>query len=246
MKLDPAHLAAALRSGVARFDARSRRERLLMIAAVAALAFLLVDALWLTPAGRAYKAAQLRERQAQTTLDTLRVDAERLRTMNQVQNRQLLADLATWRQRVREGDAELRSQEATLVGPERMVALLEQLLARHGQLRVRAMQSLPRSELLAAAATTEAAASAPAPAPAPAAAASAPGTAAPLPTLYRHGVELTIEGSFADLLSYLHALEALPQRLSWGGLQFKVGQYPTAQLTLRLYTLSLDRHWLEI
>ena len=66
------------------------------------------------------------------------------------------------------------------------------------------------------------------------------------PALYRHGVELAVEGSFADLLAYMQALEDMPQRVLWGGVQLKVEQYPKALLTLRIYTLSLDRGWLEL
>jgi MSHA biogenesis protein MshJ len=77
--------------------------------------------------------------------------------------------------------------------------------------------------------------------------ASAPGLSDPaLATLYRHGVELQLEGSYADLLDYLKTLEAMPQRVLWGGISLKVEQHPKAVLTLRLYTISRDRHWLEI
>ena len=64
--------------------------------------------------------------------------------------------------------------------------------------------------------------------------------------MYRHGVELTVEGSYADLLAYVRAIEAMPQRVLWAGMQLKVEQHPKVLLSLRLYTLSLDRSWLEI
>jgi MSHA biogenesis protein MshJ len=64
--------------------------------------------------------------------------------------------------------------------------------------------------------------------------------------LYRHGMELVLEGSFADLLGYLQAMEALPQRVLWGAVTLKVEQHPKVVLTLRVYTLSRDRAWLEI
>ena len=38
----------------------------------------------------------------------------------------------------------------------------------------------------------------------------------------------------------------MPQRVLWGGISLKVEQHPKAVLTLRLYTISRDRHWLEI
>jgi MSHA biogenesis protein MshJ len=143
-------------------------------------------------------------------------------------------DVALWRDKVRQGDAELRAFGTSLVAAADMLPMLERLLAQTTGLHVRNMQSLARTELAAAA-------------PAAAAAASTPGIVAPAsPTLYRHGVELTVEGSYADLLAYLHALEAMPQRVLWGGVQMKVEQYPKVVMTLRLYTLSMDRGWLEL
>jgi hypothetical protein len=47
------------------------------------------------------------------------------------------------------GDAALRNHEDSLVGPDRMRDLLAQLLARHGEVRLRALRSLGRSDVLA-------------------------------------------------------------------------------------------------
>mgnify|MGYP000045780683 CR=1 FL=1 len=60
------------------------------------------------------------------------------------------------------------------------------------------------------------------------------------------GVELVLEGGFADLLSYLRAMESLPQRVLWGSVSLKVEQHPRSVLTVRVYTLSRDPNWLEI
>ena len=113
--------------------------------------------------------------------------------------------------------ADAQGRTSDLVSPAEMLPLLEQLLGRHSGLKLRSLQSLGRTPL-------------------------GQGT----PALYRHGVELTVEGRYADLLDYLKALEASPQRLLWGGLQLKVLQHPQVLLTLRLHTLSTDAHWVEI
>ena len=114
------------------------------------------------------------------------------------------------------------------------------MLPRHGRIKVRELRSLGRTDLLAAASTAAAVAQ-------PASAASAPAAVPPGgPALYRHGVELTLEGGWSDLLAYLQALETMPRRVLWGGVSMKVEQYPKVVLTVRLYTLSLDRGWLEI
>ena len=47
-------------------------------------------------------------------------------------------------------------------------------------------------------------------------------------------------------VSYLQAMEALPQRVLWGSVSLKVEQHPKSVLTLRVYTISRERHWLEI
>lgn len=248
-----------------RFDERTPRERLMLIVAGLAAALALGDAVWISPALGALQSARLRAQTAQTARQNSLADLQRLQTAAGVRGQQMKTELGTWRQRVREGDAALRQHEDTLIGPDRMVELLDHVLARHGNLRLRDMRSLGRSDLLATAATgqpmpapatatvtvglsTFGAASAPAAGPAPLPqnlASVAAGSAAP-PSLYRHGVEITLEGSFGELLSYLRTLEAMPQHVLWGGLQMKTTQHPTTVMTLRLYTLSRDRTWLEI
>lgn len=225
-----------------RFDQRSQRERVLLIAAAAGLVLALADVLWLAPALADFKAANQQRRSVQLALTSMQFSLPQVQAQQAALAQVRQAELTQWRQRVREGDVQLRSHEEALVGSDRMVELLEQLLARHGEVRVRAMRSLGRSDLLAVATTDQAGATAAAP---PAEAASA--NAGPVtPTLYRHGVELELEGGFADLLAYLQAMEALPQRVLWGSVGLKVQQHPRSVLTLRVYTLSRDRHWLEI
>jgi MSHA biogenesis protein MshJ len=276
------NLSAQLHELSARIDARPRRERVLLCVATAAVAFLLIDAVAFGPALKAWQKGSRQRDAAQASIARLQVDAGKRVADGNLQLRQQQAELATWRQRVRDGEAQLRSYETTLIGPDQMLPLLDKVLARHGGLKLRSMQPLGRTDLLAA--NTEAAApvatttishavgaaragagsakskakGAPPPAAAQAANANQATTLAanaatppvaaegPAVSLYRHGVQLTVEGSFADLMAYVQALEAMPQRVLWGSVGFKVEQYPKAALTLQLYTISRDRVWLEI
>lgn len=223
MKLPPALVALWQRGEIA-FDARPRRERLLLVVAAAAIGFLLIDAAWLTPSFKRWNSGRQQHQIAQRQVQTLQRDLDRLQAQDAAEEQRLQQETATWRARLRDGDDVLRRHADRLIGPERMLALLQQLLQGRGDLRVRAMQSLPKVELL-----TE-----------------TQGAAAGAPALYRHGVELAIEGRYADLLAYLQSLEQLPERLQFGDIQFRVEQHPRCVLTLRVYTLSLDRRWLEI
>lgn len=267
-------LSAQLHDLWARLDARPRRERLLMCVAAAAVAFLVIDALAFGPALKAWQKGNRQRDLAQASISRLQSEAGRRVADGNLQLRQQQAELATWRQRVRDGEAQLRSYEATLIGPDQMLPLLDKVLARHGQLKMRSMQPLGRIDLLApgteapapvatntlshavgaarttadgarpkAKGATQGTATAAA---APPANANTAAPDAPAVSLYRHGVQLTVEGSFADLMAYVQALEAMPQRVLWGSVGFKVEQYPKAALTLQLYTISRERSWLEI
>ena len=201
-----------------RFDARPRRERMIMTTALVAVAIMAVDSWWLGPAFKRWSQASQKQRAEQAQVARTLADQQQSLDRQRAQDTLFKAEIAQLRERLRAREGEMRDVERSLVGPDRMLGLLEQLLARHGQLRLRSMQSLPRTEV----------------------------TEGGKALLYRHGVELSVEGSYGDLLGYLEALEAMPEQLLWGSLQLKVERHPKAVLTLRVYTLSLDRNWLEI
>lgn len=116
-----------------------------------------------------------------------------------------------------------------------------------------ALQKTPPSATPAGALTaapTTASTSAPAAAPPPVAQ-PGPGSVAGAEVkapelLYRHGVEIVVQGSYLEMINYMQALEALPVQLFWGGARLDAQQYPEARLTLTLYTLSLDEKWMKL
>lgn len=235
-------LATQGRTLARRFHQRNPRERLLLIACGVALVGVLADQLWLGAALKDWKAARSTLAGVRQQQETLQADIAQRQARGATLARQHQADLAQWRQRLKDGDEALRRHADALVGPDRMLDLLDKLLARHGEVRVRALRSLGRSDVLnPAAGAALAAATAPARAGSP-----VPATPSPTGGLYRHGVELVLEGSYADLLAYLQAMEGLPQRMLWGTASLQVEQHPRCVLTLRVHTLSRDPHWLEL
>jgi len=220
------------RAGVLRlqrqFDGRVQRERILLIGVGVALTWMAADRLWITPAFKEWSVARVRQTAAQTAVQNLNTEIVARGSAARSAEQQLRAALAQSRERVRQGDAALQAFGASLVGAPEMVPMLDRLLGQVGGLRMRSVQSLGRSEVGM-----------------PTAAASAPAASA-AGALFRHGVELTVEGSYADVVSYVRAIEAMPQHVLWGGMQLQVEQYPKVVVTLRLYTLSPDRGWLEI
>jgi MSHA biogenesis protein MshJ len=161
--------------------------------------------------------------------------------------------------------AELMAVQKGLVAPDKIAPLLEHLLRGNGRLKLMSMKTLPvtgmneavlppenapakplSSAQNAAQAATQVAALGAKPAPGAAPGAAAPATLKPRELLYRHGVEIVLQGSYLDMINYMDALESLPVQLFWGKLKLDAQQYPNSRLTLTLYTLSLDPKWMKL
>lgn len=145
----------------------------------------------------------------------------------------------------------LQQTQQALVAPEKMPALLEAMLKRDGRLQLISMKTLPVSALgdtSGAASEKTGTASVEAPASVPSVAPSGPSAAEDVGTarIYRHGVEITIAGTYPDMLHYMTQLEAMPWQLYWGEARLQAESYPQALLTLTLFTLSLDKKWINL
>jgi MSHA biogenesis protein MshJ len=212
-------LVARWRHARRSFNARSLSERRLIIIAVAALVVFAVDAVWLTPSYRALHGALTRQNEARTNLATLREAASVTAREREAKGHQLHDEIAQLRAQVESGKTALDQAQGSLVPAREMREVLNELLAQHGSLRLVAMRSLPREELHAKAGNA---------------------------LMYSHGLEITVEGNYLDLLSWLRSLETMPRKLLWDGLRLESDPQAKLQLTLRVHTLSRDAEPLEI
>ena len=121
-----------------------------------------------------------------------------------------------------------------------MNALLQDMLARNPRLQLVGLSTLPATPLVEKRAPAEkinATASAPK---------SQDKLVAATSNVFKHGVQITLQGSYADLHDYLAALEKLPWRMLWSRASLSADDYPRLTLTVTIYTLSLDKAWLVI
>lgn len=126
-------------------------------------------------------------------------------------------------------DKQLQQFGSALVRPHEMNALLEGLLRKNAGLRLLSLKTLAPQSILGQKATE--------------------GDKKPVERafdLYRHGVEIRLEGRYGELQAYLEQLEKLPQRLLWGSLSYRVVEHPRAEMILTVYTLSPERTWLAL
>ncbi|WP_332877928.1 hypothetical protein [Massilia sp. S19_KUP03_FR1] len=129
----------------------------------------------------------------------------------------------------------LAAMQKGLVAPEQMTPLLQSILRANARLQLVSLTTLPVTAVGAAGAD-----------PAKAGASAPTAATAMAGLLYRHGVQVTVRGSYSDMIDYMAALENLPTQLFWGPAQLTVEDYPRAHVTLTLYTLSLDSKWLKL
>ncbi|GAB3544548.1 hypothetical protein GCM10027343_19850 [Noviherbaspirillum agri] len=221
----------------AKIDALTLRERVIIFGMAALIVIVLVNVAILDP--QTAKQKQLSEsiKQDQAKIAALHAEMQQMARAQSIDpdqdNKTRLQQLQQQAQQIR---SKVEGMQSGFISPEKMSLLLEDILRQNAQLRLLSLKKLPPSRLNepAMAAKSTAAATA--------------GSAAQdgLVAVYRHGVEIVVEGGYLDLLSYLSQLEAMPWQLFWGGTKLEVTEYPKATLTLTLFTLSLDKQWLNI
>ncbi|MBI5889665.1 MAG: type II secretion system protein M [Nitrosomonadales bacterium] len=221
---------------VAKVDGMSLRERVLIFFAAAFLLVSLINALFLEPLLDRQKKLSAQVVQQQEKMKEVQSQIANLLQAKQADaNSPQRERIRVLRQQLDEGASYLKERRDKLVPPEKMAALLEQVLNKNGRLQLVALETLPASLLIEPAADA-----------ATAQAESAVEAIGSDKQIYKHGVQITVRGSYADLLQYLTALEGLRTQMFWGVAKMEVIKHPTVELTLTLYTLSLDKTWLQV
>lgn len=212
--------------------ALSLRERAIIFAACALMLASLVSEVLLAPLHAKRKILfdqvvqqeeRTKELQAmlQNLLQARRDDEHSPLRMRQEQLRQQLQDQAGY----------LEERREHLVAPGKMAEVLGRVLHENGRVQLVELKTLPVGLLIDKPQEAGAA---------------QPVAANGQHQIFRHGVQVTVRGSYLDLLGYASALEKLPTQMYWGEASLSVERYPDAVLTLTMYTLSLDQTWLTI
>lgn len=140
-------------------------------------------------------------------------------------------------------DQDLLKLQKNLVQAEKIDMLLGNILKRNKALQLISLKSLPVVNLIAMPKVQEVInQSATAPTVMPGASLSTPDEH----SIYKHEVELVLQGNYLDMLTYMRELEAMPERVYWSRASLSVLEYPKASLRLNLFTLSLEKKWLNL
>jgi MSHA biogenesis protein MshJ len=210
-----------------RLDAMSLRERVLIFLAVVAVLIAVADTALFEPILQRQKASSQRIQQQQDEIRTMQLQVQAYAQARTGDNANAK------RQRLEQHklelamlDRELAARQSALVPPERMAKMLSEIVKRNPDIELVSLRSLAASGLTPLAAT----------------AGSTPGAL----TMYRHGIEIAVSGSYLNMLGYVGQLERLPAKIMWGGMELQAGAYPMVTLKITLYTLSPEKTWLLI
>jgi MSHA biogenesis protein MshJ len=207
---------------LARFDALSLRERALVAGACLIGMVLLWFAVVFDPAAARQRSlsAELStlQQSIQVTTQSIQETADADPTqIAQREETRLEAQLA-------EINTQLATKSAGLIPPERMVQVIHDVLSRQHGVTLVSLHNSPVTTLVPAASDH----------------------AAPAGGPYVHPVEIVVEGTYLDVLAYLHALESLEWRFYWRLLELESTAYPRNRVRIELSTLSLDKDWIGV
>ncbi len=204
-----------------RIDALSVRERVLVfvtsLIGVGGLWFVLLIQPLAVQADRIGEQIEAVGKRVDTTGRTLETQIEQVAASS----REMKLRLESVERRISAMDAALEAYTGQLIAPAEMARVLEGVLEKQKRLKLVRMRNLGAEPL---------------------ASADDPETV----LLYKHSLEMELEGTYLACLNYLRDLEALPWQFYWQVLELESEDYPRNRIRIRVGTLSLTEEWIGV
>ncbi|MEX2517389.1 MAG: hypothetical protein WD572_10885 [Gammaproteobacteria bacterium] len=228
-----------------KIDALSIRERGMILLAVLAVIIFLWDSLLMAPIDVQQRSinSQLEVKRAQNSAVSIQIQqkiAEQSADPNK-ENREKLVEL---RAQLAALASEVQDTATDMIEPAKMPDVLRTVINQISNLTLTELSGLGVSPLITAAdaggtdsdSTDADTAATPQP---------LPETGSELATAFKHGMQIQVRGNYLTMLEYLRRLEAEEWHFLWDSFELQVGEYPDADSTLTIYTLSLTRDWIR-
>jgi MSHA biogenesis protein MshJ len=204
-----------------RFESLTSREKTIVITTLLVALWGCWDSLFFERMELKHKALKQELANINTQADSQREMASMLeKTANtdpNAENQIQLAELKNQYSRLKD---QVMLGDKKFVPPKLMAKALNDILKQNQKLKLIKLESLPPTTLLDAKQQHQ--------------------------PVYKHGLMITFTGNYADTVNYFDALEALPWAIVWESLDYKVKNYPMAEITLRAVTLSFEKGWLGV
>ena len=121
-------------------------------------------------------------------------------------------------------DLEIEAMSGKLVQPADMAVVLGRVMSQQGGVKLLGMQNRPPESLFFRTGNGDAGAL----------------------VIYKHGLDLTLKGSYLDVLQYLAEIESLGVRFFWERVEYKAVTYPEGEIAIQVFTLSTQEQLLDV
>jgi len=220
------------------FESRNQRERIMVSVLLAATMVTIWLLLINDPLAEKLSRAQTGLQNLHTQIKASSMQQSMLIKQQHVDpNQDIKQRIKNIDTRIAQLDTELTSRMEGLIEPTQMANILEQVLFQSSDMRLISIRSLAAEPLVIASEEQE-------------------------PTdpnnlqdsaeqktefaVYRHGVQLELQGNYLSTLAYLKKLQALPWSLFWDEVSLDVTRYPNAHIVITVHTVSLKEGWLGV
>lgn len=210
----------------ARIDALSLRERVMVFVAALVVVLFLGNALFIDPAVMRKRVLVDQMTRQSKELQGLQLQIAELEKKRADPDAANVTRRDNLRNEIAVIDDSLKDMRSSLVPAQNMKALLQDVLARNPRLQLVAMRTLPVAPLVDKSNAAEKAVTG--------------------GGVFKHGIQVTVQGSYADLHDYLSRLEKINWRMFWAQASLNTDDYPRLALTVTVYTLSLDKAWMVL
>lgn len=195
----------------ARIDEMTLRQRAMLFATISLVVVVFVHVALIEPLLLRQKTLIDRSARNQSQLAAVRAQIEGMLKQQDEPKDPEQLAVLDLEARLAELERTVAARKGAFVAPTRLPELLKSLLGPGRPVRLESLRTVPAARVEGGA------------------------------DLYRHGLELTLRGSYFDLMQYLADLEKMPAKLLWGPVELQVEKYPEVRLTVQVQTLSTQR-----
>jgi MSHA biogenesis protein MshJ len=219
-----------------KIDNLTIRERAAILVGVLAVLYTMWNMFLMQPLANEQKIIRAELQQKQATLAGLNAQAQKIIEDNSKDpNIELEKNLQVLKAELNEINANIQVSTAHLVSPKNMAKILETVLLKTKVLTLVSAKGLGANALIQQDKDQKA----------------KDGSAEvvqseDMSNAYRHGLRIEFEGDFMSTLRYLKELESLDWKFFWDSFEFNVEDYPKSRVSIEVFTLSLDKNWIDV
>lgn len=212
-----------------KFESLHTRERALILGALVAMVYLLWEFSFLKPMAEATKAALAQEAIVNGSIKVAEAEVTVMSSLSgHDPNALLKQEIQQLSEKLEGLDSQLASLAVGLIKADQLPVMLHQMLAQSHKMQLLSLTTLPVETIELAAQPS-------------------PGeelvhsSSANMAQLYKHAVQVKLQGGYAATYEFMQSLEQSDWKFYWDSFNYEVKEYPSAVITLRVFTLASDK-----